>query len=195
MAMNDTNGSLNDELLLIERKGHLNGALSLFSVRTRNMFYYINHTIMNTDFKVAEVELCYKNTVPYREREQIIGSDSAYNILRRFYSDSTIGYRESFKVLYLNNSNQVLACSTISEGGTTCTSVDIRMIMQGALLTNATSIILSHNHPSGNTTPSKQDKDLTERVKSASKILEIRVLDHIILTDCTYYSFAEQEIL
>ena len=70
-------------------------------------------------------------------------------------------YRETFKVLYMNQGCQVLGCSTISEGGITNTLADVRMILQGALLTNAVAMVLAHNHPSDSTRPSRQDDEIT----------------------------------
>ena len=147
---------------------------------------------MNTDFRVAEVELSYRNRVPNKDRKRIMDSNSAYKILRNNYSDDTIDYRETFKVLYMNQGCQVLGCFTISEGGITNTLADVRMILQGALLTNATGMILAHNHPSGSTRPSKQDDALTRRIAEAASIMDIRVNDHIILTSEEYYSYNDE---
>ena len=147
---------------------------------------------MNTDFKVAEVELSYRNRVPSKERKQVLDSYTAYKVLRDNYSDNTIDYRETFKVLYLNNACQVLGCCTVSEGGITATCADVRNILQSALLTNATSMILAHNHPSGCTRPSRLDDDLTKRIVEAARIMEIRVNDHIILTSEDYYSYNDE---
>ena len=100
------------------------------------LFLFSNHLIikiMNTDYRVAEVELTYRNRVPQKDRKQILDSYTAYNILRENFSDDTIDYRETFKVLYMNLNCQVLGCSTISEGGITNTLADVRMILQGAL--------------------------------------------------------------
>ena len=96
---------------------------------------------MTTDFRVAEVGLTYKNRVPKKDRKQVLDSYTAYKILKENFSDDTIDYRETFKVLYLNHNCQILGCSTISEGGITNTLADVRMILQGALLTNATGMI------------------------------------------------------
>ena len=147
---------------------------------------------MNTDYKVAEVELSYRNRVPNKDRKQVLNSDTAYKVLRDSYSDSTIDYKETFKVLYMNQNCQVLGCSTISEGGITATMADVRLVLQGALLTNAVAMILAHNHPSGSTKPSRQDDDLTQRIVDAAKIMEIRVNDHIILTNEDYYSYSDE---
>ena len=147
---------------------------------------------MNTDFKVAEIALSYKNNIPYNERAKVSGSMDAFNILHDTHDDGTIDYTETFRVLYLNQSNQVLGCNTISKGGLTNTSVDVRTILQGALLTNAVAIILGHNHPSGNTRPSRDDEMVTQQIVKAAQMLDVRVLDHIIYTRENYYSFTDE---
>ena len=147
---------------------------------------------MNTDFRVAEVELSYKNRVPYKERKKVSTSEDAYNLLVNNHDDDSIDYTETFKVLYLNQAGQVLGCNTISKGGITATFVDVRNIMQGALLTNATAMVLGHNHPSGNTRPSKEDDRITNQIIKAGEILNIRVLDHIIFTREGFYSFNDE---
>ena len=147
---------------------------------------------MNTDYRVAEVELSYRNRVPSKNRKKVVDSYSAYKILRDNYSDNTIDYKETFKVLYMNQNCQVLGCSTISEGGITQTMADVRLVMQGALLTNAVAMILAHNHPSGSTRPSREDDLLTRRIVEAAKLLDLRVADHIILTSEDYYSYDDE---
>ena len=85
-----------------------------------------------------------------------------------------------------------MGCSTISEGGITNTLADVRMIMQGALLTNATAMILAHNHPSGSTRPSRQDDELTRKIVAAANLMDIQVNDHIILTSEEFYSYCDE---
>ena len=144
---------------------------------------------MDMDFKVAEVTLQYKSL---REKQgKIISSQEAYSILLSTFRDGTIEYREYAKVLYLNQQNEVIAYNTISEGGLTETAVDVRMILQGALLTNATQVILTHNHPSGNLKPSIQDDHLTERLRKACEIMRINLVDHLIVTTNGYYSYKD----
>ena len=145
---------------------------------------------MNLDYKVGEVELTYKPTT--RNKNKVSSSADAYQILLPTFKAGTIDYKEYFKVLYLNQANQVLGFTQISEGGITETSVDVRVILQAALLTNSVSLILAHNHPSGNLKPSKQDLELTQSIKEAAELMRIRVLDRIILTSDKYYSFADE---
>lgn len=145
---------------------------------------------MNLDYKVGEVELAYKPTT--RSRSKVLSSAEAYQILLPTYKEGTIDYKEYFKVLFLNQASQVLGYTLISEGGITETIVDVRLILQAALLTNSVSLILAHNHPSGNLKPSKLDIELTKQIKEAAKLMRINVLDHIILTSDKYYSFADE---
>jgi DNA repair protein RadC len=99
---------------------------------------------------------------------------------------------EVFAVLYLNKSNKINHFEIISRGGITGTVADPRVILKKALEYDATSIILSHNHPSGNLKPSRADEELTYKIKEASKYFDIRVMDHIIVSEDGYYSFADE---
>ena len=148
---------------------------------------------MNIDYTVGEVELTYKSTS--RSRSKIYSSEDAYKILLPTYKEGTICYKEYFKVLLLSQSNQVLGYTLISEGGITETCADVRVILQATLLTNSVALVLAHNHPSGNLKPSRQDMEITKQVKEAAKLMRISVIDHLILTDAGYYSFADEGLL
>ena len=100
--------------------------------------------------------------------------------------------RNTSKSCSLNQAKQVLGYTLISEGGITETCADVRVILQAALLTNSVAIILAHNHPSGSMKPSRQDMEITKQVKDAARLMRITVLDHLILTDTGYYSFADE---
>ena len=102
---------------------------------------------------------------------------------------------EEFWVLYLNNANKVISKNQLSKGGMTGTVVDVRIIFKSALESGAVGIILCHNHPSGNLKPSEADIEITKKVKTAGKSLDIIVLDHIIVTQNGYYSFSDEGIL
>ena len=95
---------------------------------------------------------------------------------------------EEFWVLYLNSANRVIHKCRLSSGGITHTTVDIRLLFKNALEQGAVSLILVHNHPSGSITPSKEDIKLTERVRNAGDTLDIKLLDHVIVTEKEYYS-------
>ena len=148
---------------------------------------------MNIDYKVGEVKLSYKpkNISKYK----VTSSEDAYKYLLSTYKKGTICYKEYFKVLFLNQANQVLGYTLISGGGITETTADVRLIFQAALLTNSVAMILAHNHPSGNLKPSPEDIRLTKQVREAAQIMRIKVLDHIILSDTEYYSFADEGML
>lgn len=151
---------------------------------------------MNTDlFKVSEVTVSYKTKVKAKERYQILCSKDIYNVLMKVYDMDTIEYKEYFKVVLLNSANKVLGVHNLSEGGIDGTYCDVRLILQIALLTNATGIIISHNHPSGNIEPSINDKRMTTAVQQAAKIMNIRLLDSLIITPESYYSFADEGLI
>ena len=145
---------------------------------------------MKADYTVGEVELTYKSTS--KTRSKIYSSEDAYKVLLPTYKEGTICYKEYFKVLFLNQSSQILGYTLISEGGITETCADVRVILQAALLTNSVTIILAHNHPSGSMKPSRQDMEITKQVKEAARLMRIIVTDHLILTDAGYYSFADE---
>lgn len=144
-------------------------------------------------YKVCDVKLTYNTKVKSSERAVIKDSNSAYSLLmNHIYDSETIQYREYMKLILLSNAKRVLGIVHISEGGLDSTFADIRIIMQAAILGNASAMILSHNHPSGNKRPSNQDDLLTDRVKKAAKLFDIQLLDHIIVTDSGYYSYLDE---
>ncbi|MBO0321703.1 DNA repair protein RadC [Muricauda sp. CAU 1633] len=102
---------------------------------------------------------------------------------------------EEFWIVYLNNSNKVIHKSQLSKGGITGTLVDVRLVLKQALDLGAVGIILAHNHPSGTLKPSAADKQITDKLKKASEALDIKILDHLILAQHHYFSFADQGIL
>lgn len=97
--------------------------------------------------------------------------------------------------MFLNKANKVLGIFEVSSGGISGTVADPRLIFVAALKTNCSGIIISHNHPSGNLKPSRQDEELTQKIKHAGEFLEIKLLDHIIITSEGYYSFADEGLL
>ena len=101
---------------------------------------------------------------------------------------------EEFWIIYMNNSNKVISKSQLSKGGITGTLVDVRIVFKTALEIGATALILCHNHPSGTLIPSDADKQITRKLKLAGDTLEIKVLDHLIVTETGYYSFADEGI-
>ncbi len=102
---------------------------------------------------------------------------------------------EEFWILYLNNANKVLLRSQLSKGGLTGTLVDVRVVMKQALELGAVALILAHNHPSGTLKPSKADIEVTQKLQNAGAALDIKILDHLIITQKTYFSFADDQLL
>ncbi len=125
------------------------------------------------------------------EKPKITCSKDAYNLLQPVIGDL---HHEEFWVLFLNNSNKVLENKLISKGGLTATIVDVRLLFKRALELGAVAIIVSHNHPSGKLEPSEQDKLLTKKIKEAGSTLDIKVLDHLIITEKAYFSFADEGV-
>lgn len=140
---------------------------------------------------LAEIKITYRNKQKFSEMRKISCSKDVVEVLRSVWSDQ-LEYREEFAVICLNRANKVLGYSFISSGGLAGTVVDAKVVFQIALKSNASSIILAHNHPSGNTQPSDSDIKLTMRLKEAGKYLDLPVLDHVILTSETYYSLADE---
>jgi len=127
-----------------------------------------------------------------KEKPKITSSADAYNCLYSVMEDLN---HEVFKILLLNRNNKVTRIETISTGGVAGTIVDPKIIFKKALDEQSSSIILSHNHPSGNLKPSQADLDITKKLIKAGKTLEINVLDHIIISEKGYYSFLDEGLI
>ena len=128
----------------------------------------------------------------FPERPKISTSKDCFLLLHNLIGDAPI---EEFWVLYLNQGNFVVKKEQISKGGISQTSVDVRIIMKIALEERATAIVIAHNHPSGSLKPSTADIEITQKIKEAGKILDIQLLDHLILTQKAYFSFADEGML
>ena len=150
--------------------------------------------IWEQDSHMAEIAINYKNKKRYADMPSVGCSSDAVSALRSVWSDR-IEHIEEFVLLCLNRANKVLGWSRIGIGGISGCLIDPKIVFQIALKTNAVGIILCHSHPSGNTNPSESDRMLTKKLKSAGKVLDIAVLDHIILTKEDSFSFADEGIL
>lgn len=138
---------------------------------------------------VAACELWKRREGKENEQPCISSSRDMYNYFHPILCDSPV---ERCYVLLLNRMNRVLDHVLIGTGGLTATLVDIRLVMREALMKRATTIALCHNHPSGSTKPSRDDDKLTENLSQACKVMNIRLLDHIIVTDGAYYSYNDE---
>lgn len=148
-----------------------------------------NHLIQSD---VSEIEVIYKRKVDFDKMSKITSPEDAVGCLRSCWANGKMDHTEQFVVLYLNRSNRVLGWSSISHGGQAGTVVDPKVIFQIALKANAASIILSHNHPSGNINPSDNDKRITDKLVKVGELLELSVFDHIILTSESFLSFSNE---
>ena len=126
------------------------------------------------------------------EKKKISSSSSVFELMQPKIGELP---HEEFWILYLNNSNKVIQELSLSKGGITGTLVDVRLAFKQALNLVATALILVHNHPSGNLNPSAADKQLTQKFKTAGESLDVKVLDHIIITENSYFSFADEGLL
>lgn len=133
-----------------------------------------------------------RQAMNYREKAVMTSSNDVANYLQSLLKD----YRhEVFAVLFLNRANKINHFQIVSEGGITGTVADPRIILKKALEEDAVGIILCHNHPSGSLKPSGADQELTKKIKEAAKFFDIKVLDHLIVSDAGYYSFSDEGIL
>ncbi len=162
--------------------------LTLFTMKTEAS----NNSIPSG---IAEIELIYRSTMKTADRPKITSSQDAYQVLRSLWRNDTICLYEQFRILLLDRSNRVLGQTLISSGGTAGTVVDPKLVFVTALKTKSAALIVAHNHPSGNLQPSEADLKMTRQLKQAGIWLELPVLDHLIITQESYYSMADEGVL
>lgn len=143
------------------------------------------------DTEVPVVKLSYHSGIEKSQRVKVTSGYTTCRVLRRLFNGE-LEHIETMWVLALNRANEILCACEISRGGISGTVCDPKIVFQFALKANASAIILSHNHPSGNLSPSEADKKITEKIKKAGNFLEIELLDHVIITPEAFYSFAEE---
>ncbi|MGD1947488.1 MAG: DNA repair protein RadC [Croceivirga sp.] len=129
------------------------------------------------------------------EAQQIIKINSGHDVFELLQPIIGELPHEEFWIVYLNNSNKILHKEQLSKGGMTGTLVDVRLVMKHALEHGAVGCVLAHNHPSGTLKPSRSDKEVTHKLKQAGLALDIKVLDHLIITQNAYFSFADKGLL
>jgi len=147
---------------------------------------------MKTKTHLEEINISYSVTGKTLYGKGIQHSRDAFEYLKTFYSADTLHCQEQFVVLYLNKANRPLGGIPLFKGGISSTIVDFKLLLGIAVKALASGIIISHNHPSGNSQPSEEDRRLTTRLKDACKLMDIHLFDHIIVTgEDDYYSFAD----
>lgn len=145
-------------------------------------------------FFIPEIVLSYKDPVKASDRFVIHSSMDASKIFAEAFKDC-MQHHEEIYALFLNRSNRVLGILCVGKGGLSEVTVDTRIILQAALKANSSGVMLCHNHPSGATRPSQQDMKLTEKLVAGCKAVGIHLLDHLIITEETYTSFADEGLL
>lgn len=186
-------GSRNESAVELSRRilseaNHDLNELSKFTVQDLCRFKGIGEAKAITIVAALELGRRRQET-PLHERKQITSSRDVFDVLKPKYSDLN---NEEFWILLLNQANRVQRVHLISKGGRAGTVVDAKLVFEAALQYKATSIILSHNHPSGNLKPSEQDRVLTRKIVEGGRLLDIRVLDHVIFANHSYYSFSDE---
>lgn len=149
--------------------------------------------ISNENHFVSEISVSYSPT--YKRKIKITGTTVAHNALRKMWDVRLMNVQEQFCVLFLNNANEVVGFRCLSSGSLTASLVDLKILFGLACKSLSSGIIIGHNHPSGNCKPSPGDIDVTRRIKEAGKMLDVKLLDHIILTNNDYYSFNDNNLI
>jgi DNA repair protein RadC len=147
--------------------------------------------IISENYKISEVELIYRNKVKAKDRPRIQRSCDAYELLCQSWDMNKMDLQEQFKVLLLDKGGHCMGIMLVSSGGMSACLVDPKLVFATALKARACSLILAHNHPSGNLKASKEDEALTEQLCEGGGLLHIDILDHLILTSDGYTSLAD----
>lgn len=142
--------------------------------------------------KVSEIQISYTYPSDHNDSPKAISSRDIYKLVLDNWNQDLLELQEEFKIVLLNRANRVLGICSISKGGMAGTIVDSKLIFAVALKAAAHNIVLIHNHPSRNLTPSPQDVAITNKLVSAGKLLDLNVLDHLIISAEGYYSFADE---
>lgn len=133
-----------------------------------------------------------KRALIKKDLQQIRRSSDARDLILPYFTDLT---HEEFFCIFLNRANKIIKIDQISKGGISGTVTDVRLIFKNAVLLTASGVIVAHNHPSGNLVPSESDTKITKKIKEAGQLLDIQLLDHLIIYDSEYYSFADNGLL
>lgn len=146
-------------------------------------------------FTKSNIRLHFSSKVDILTNRQIRSSNDSYHIFKDIYPEDKLDQQEMVVVLYLNQENRVVAHDLIHMGGVNLSVVDAKLIIQKAILSLATGVIVSHNHPSGSLRPSSADVAITQKLTKAMKLIDISLLDHLIVSNRGYYSFADEGMM
>jgi DNA repair protein RadC len=167
------------------------GSLAKMSVKDLQRFKGIGEAKAISIVSALELGRRRKSSEPLK-RPKVVSSSDVYNLMKPELMDETV---EIFYIILLNRSNHLIKKQRISQGGTNATIADPKMIFKYALENMASSMILVHNHPSGNLKPSDADRKLTSKLVEVGKNLDVSVIDHVIFTDVGYFSFADEALI
>lgn len=189
-------GSRNESAVSLSQRiladaGNNLSALGKFTINDLTKFKGIGEAKAITIMAAMELGRRRRNEEAV-EQKKITSSTSVFEYFQPLIGELP---HEEFWILYLNNSNKILRHMQLSKGSITGTLVDIRLLFKEALLLGAVSIILAHNHPSGVLRPSQPDMNITKKIKAAGEQLDIKVLDHLIITETNFFSFADENLL
>lgn len=152
--------------------------------------------LMQSDWNmVSEIELVYRSKVKPSQRPQLKRVVDVFELLKQNWDANKIELVEQFKVILMNRNQRVLGIYEASTGGVSGTVADPKLIFIAALKMNACNLIVAHNHPSGNLEPGEADKRVTQKIKEGANLLDMKLLDHIIITAEGCYSFADEGLL
>ena len=147
------------------------------------------------EYKTNLPELSIKYKSSEVKKVKLASSKDSCEFFKKLFDEDTLDYCESSIVIYLNKANITIGWFKLSQGGLDSCLIDVRMLFAIALQCGASSFIMAHNHPSGNPYPSEQDKVLTRKIKGASEFLQIKMIDHMVITTDSYFSFADEGML
>lgn len=171
----------------------LNPVLDCFD-NPKGALAYKNISIMSKEKNfVSEISVSYSHT--YKRKIKITDAYSAEKTLRKMWDAQLMNIQEQFCVLFLNNANEVVGFRCLSTGTLTASLIDFRILFGLACKSLSSAIIIAHNHPSGTLKASKADIDVTNKIKRAGEMLDIKLLDHLILTDKSFVSLAQQGVI
>ena len=150
-------------------------------------------TAIKKDWKHSSISV--KLNIHFLKEERLIKAEQVYTILKELWDDESINLQEQFMALYLNRNNKLIGYRLISTGTMTACIVDIKLLVCLALHSMASAVIIAHNHPSGSLTASQQDENITFKVKQALELIDVKLFDHLIISNDSFLSFAEEGLL
>jgi len=168
-----------------------NKQLQIFLNETNESLSNLNENKYGFIPSIPQIKISYSNSLKFSKMVHITKSENAYDVFKYFWNQDKIQLQEEMLVMLLNNDNRVLGIFHLSTGDSRATIASVKIIASTALLANAQGLVIAHNHPSGNCIPSEADKNMTRKLAQGLEILDMKLLDHLIITSAGYYSLAD----